>query len=258
MVTDKREAHVLFDGTLDGFMCVIYACYYEKIEPLSIQSEEKAQLALGDEPHFIATDRKRAARVLGAIRKKISDEASSKIFYAFLSEDEERFMSLLRYIRLGFSVGHMVDSHLSEDYVKHVRDLARQVGREAHLLCGFCRFAETQQGVFYCTITPKNDVLALLANHFSQRLMNLAWIIHDKRRAQAAVYDGNSFIIAAVPQDATVVYAKGEKETQELWVTFFNALAIKARMNKKLQRQLLPLYFRGNMTEFVGATRKSP
>ena len=248
--TGKPDVHVLFDGTLDGFMSVIYACYYEKIEPASIQSELRAQLALGDEPYFIETDRKRAAHVLAAIRQKISQEAASTVFYAFLSEDDERFMMLMRYIRLGFSVGHMVDSHLKEDYVKHVHKLAKAAGREAHLLYGFCRFAETKQGVYYCVVTPKNDVLSLLANHFSERLMNQAWIIHDKRRAQAAIYDGNSFIITAVPKDATVEYADDEKQIQELWVTFFNTLAIEARRNKKLQRQSLPLYFRGNMVEF--------
>jgi len=81
--------------------------------------------------------------------------------------------------------------------------------------------------------------------------MNQQWIIHDKHRNMAAVYDGREYIITGVPHNTAVEYEEGEDEIQELWVTFFNTLAIEARKNKKLQRQLLPLYFRGNMTEFT-------
>ncbi|MCL2217324.1 MAG: TIGR03915 family putative DNA repair protein [Defluviitaleaceae bacterium] len=246
-----REAAVLFDGSFDGFLSVIYAVYYEKIMPLSIQVEAQAQLSLDFEPYTISTDNEKSAKVLKAIREKISEEASVSVYYAFLAAEDSRFMAILHFIRLGFKIGHMVSSHLQEDYVREVIRMERYVGREAHLLYGFCRFAETRQGAYYCPVTPKNDVLPLLANHFSQRLMNQAWVIHDKKRGQAAIYDGNSYIIAEVPKDAEVLYADGEDETQELWVTFFNTLAIETRKNKKLQRQMLPLYFRGNMTEFA-------
>lgn len=242
----------VFDATFEGFLCVIYAIYYEKIEPQSIQPEGMEQLSLNAPPRRIETDNARAARVLKAIREKISEEAAEKVFYAFHAADEGRFLAISQYIRLGFSVSHMVDSHLHESFVRLVHKLYKSVSREAHLLYGFCRFAETKQGVFYCQVTPKNDVLELLAKHFSQRLMNRQWVIHDKRRDKAAIYDGNSYLIAAVPAgDAAVSYADGEAEIQELWVTFFNTLAISERKNAKLQKNLLPLYFRPNMTEFI-------
>lgn len=236
-------------------MSVVYAVYYDKLSPTSIQIDGREQLSLGD-LRRIETDDEKAARVFTAIRKKISPDAAYHVYYAFLSDDERRFLPMLKYIQLGFAVGHMVDSHLHESFVRDVRDFYRQVGREAHLLFGFCRFAETKQGVFYCPVTPKNDVLVLLAEHFVERLMDQAWVIHDKRRKKAAIYDGKAYVITDVPEDAKFSYAAGEEETQELWVMFFNTLAIKERKNKKLQRQLLPLYFRGNMTEFVEKSEK--
>jgi len=255
MVTGSDRAIILFDGTFDGFLCVVYAHYYDKITPVLIQRTDHAQLTLHEKLHTITTDIAKATRVLNGIRKKISQEAADRVFYAFLSEaiatDEEKYMTLLAYIKLGFKLGHMVDSHLQDDCVRMVHNFARHVGREAHLLHGFCRFAETESGVFYCQVTPKNDVLALLADHFCQRLATQPWIIHDKVRGLAAVFDGKSYVITDVPRDASVVYAPGEKETQELWVVFFENLAIEARKNPKLQRQLLPLYFRKNMTEFM-------
>lgn len=241
---------LLFDGTIEGFLCIVYAVYYEKISPISIQIEGFEQLSLDDVPRYIETNEGKAKRVYNAVREKISVEASDYIFNAFHASDNERFFAILSYIRLGFSVGHMVDSYLHKDFVRHVHKLAKNVGREAHLLYGFCRFAETKQGVFYCTVTPKNDVIQMLAVHFSQRLMNQIWVIHDKTRNKAAIYDGNTYVITKVPRDATISYADGETETQELWVTFFNTLAINERKNTKLQKQLLPLHFRQNITEF--------
>lgn len=243
------EKTLLFDGSFDGFLSLVYAVYYKKIEPKSIQSKTDTQLILGEEPHWIITDANKAAKVFTAICEKISEEAAEHIYYTFLSADEIRFLSIVSYIRLGFSVGHMVDSHLHENFVRHVQKLAKAVWREAHLLYGFCRFAETKQGVYYCKVTPKNDVLPLLALHFSRR-MNQPWVIHDKTRNQAAICDGKNYVLTPAPKNAIVEYAENEQETQELWVKFFNALAIEYRLNKKLQRQLLPLYFRGNMTEF--------
>jgi len=245
-----RPVIVTFDGSFDGFLCVVYAHYYHKVQPLIIQPADHAQLTLNEEVRHISTEPGQAARVLDGIRKKISDEAASHVYYAFLSYDDDKYMALFWYIKRGFAIGHMIDSHLTEDCVRKIHKMAQHAGREAHLLFGFCRFAETTSGVYYCEITPKNDVIAVVANHFSQRLMNQAWIIHDKKRGQAAVYNCESYVIATVPHDATFEYAPSEKETQDLWAAFFTTLAIESRKNPKLQRQLLPLYFRKNMTEF--------
>ena len=240
----------MFDGSFDGFLSVVYACYYEKLCPVNIQEASQAQLTLGAPARHIETSHNHAARVYSAIREKISQDAAQRVYYAFLSAEDDRFMTIFEYIRLGFVTGHMVDGHLQRDCVRRVHKLAGHVGKESHLLFGFCRFAETKQGVFYCKITPKNNVLSLLVEYFTQRFINQQWIIHDKRRGLAAIYDGRSCAITNVPPNAAIDCADDEEETQELWVTFFNSLTIKQRLNPKLQRQLLPLYFRKNMTEF--------
>ncbi|MCL2199579.1 MAG: TIGR03915 family putative DNA repair protein [Defluviitaleaceae bacterium] len=250
-VWDSVPRSFLFDGCFNGFLSIIHAIYYEKIEPCDIQVEGQEQLSLGVSSCFIETNDKQAERVYGAIRHKISEEAAEHVYRAFHSEDDGRFLAIMHYIRLGFRVSHMVDSHLQESFVRLVHKLSKNVWREAHLLYGFCRFSETTRGAYYCEITPKNDVLIFLVQHFCERLMNQAWVIHDKTRHKAAIYDGNSYVIAHVPTgEADFIYADGEKETQELWTVFFNTLAIKERNNPKVQRNLLPLHYRKNMTEF--------
>lgn len=246
-----RELAVVFDGSLEGFLCVVFAHYYDKINPLAIQKEGQYQNTLYAEEYYIPTDFEKASRVQRGIRKKISLQAEDYLSYAFLSEDESCYMDIFRYILLGFKLGKSVDCYLQEDFVLKVHKLARYVGREAHLLSGFSRFAETKQGVFYCSIAPKNNVLPILAEHFSDRMMNQAWIIHDKNRKQAAIYNGDHFVIGAVPKEVNLEYKDKELQVQELWRTFFNSVSIKERENKKLQRNLLPLYFRKSMLEFI-------
>lgn len=239
-----------FDGSFDGFLCIVHAFYYEKIEPLFIQSDGDYQQSLETEEYYIATDFDKAMKVLLGIRRKISVQAEDYLTFAFLATDEGRFMDMFRYVVLGFKVGRAVDDYMQLDYVLGVHKRARYVGREAHLLSGFCRFSETQSGVFYCDISPVNDVLQVLAEHFSDRMIGQAWVIHDKGRNRAAVYDSQRYIICDVPKDVQVEYVDREGLIKDLWGTFFNSVTIKSRINKKLQQNHLPLRFRKYMTEF--------
>ncbi len=241
---------VTFDGSFEGFLCVVYSFYYEKIIPLHIQPEHEYQEALDAPVHNVATDSAKAERVLGGITKKISGEAAEKIFYACLSGEDDVFMDIFRYTVLGFKVGALVDSYLQTDYVRRVHTLHKRVGHETHMLTGFCRFQETTQGAYYCAVTPKNHVLCLLAEHFADRFKSQIWVIHDKKHGLAAVYNGKEYIIREAPAGAAVDLTAGEKQIQALWKAFFDTIAIEERASYKRQRQHVALYFRKNMTEF--------
>ena len=246
----QRSLDITFDGSLEGFLCIVYAYFYDGIKPTTIQSEGDYQQSLEAEEYYIPTDIQKAQRVQRGIRDKISAEAEYSLHYAFLAEGEERFMDMFHYTLLGFKLGAEVDSHLQQDYVLGVHKRARYVGREAHLLTGFCRFSETKQGVFYCPVSPVNKVLTILADHFADRMMNQAWIIHDTKRHMAAVYDGKQYLIGEVPKTLNIELGDREEQIKNLWQTFFRSVTIKERINKNLQRNLLPLHFRKHMTEF--------
>jgi len=247
---NRRDVAILFDGSMEGFLCTIHAYYYEGVSPLIIQEEDCHQPTLDTEEYIILTNPEQAAKVQQAITKKISPSAWHYIARAFLADGEDKYMAMFRYILLGFKTGADIDDHLQQDCVLRVHKLSRQVGREAHLLTGFCRFAETKGGIYYCYINPINYVLPILAEHFSDRMMNQAWIIHDKKHGKAAVYNGETYVIADVPKTAQVQHTENEAEIQDLWVTFFNSLTIKERVNPRQQRTMLPLYFRKSMIEF--------
>jgi probable DNA metabolism protein len=248
----RKELDILFDGSFEGFLCVVYAYYYEGILPLSIQTKDEYQPSITQEEFFIVTDEERALKVQKAIGKKISHDAAHRINYAFLADAPDRFINMLRYIVFGFKVGFTIENYMNHDFVLRVHKLSREVGREGHKLVGFCRFAETDQGIYYCAVTPINYVLPILAEHFAERMINQSWIIHDKKHNKAVVYNGYEYAFVEVNADSvTPTFAGNESHIQNLWVTYFNTLAIEARKNPKLHRQMLPIKYRGNMVEFI-------
>ena len=240
----------LFDGSLDGFLSVVYADYYDRRKFAYVCEDAVYQPRLDADYIYVPTDLPRSVRVMDAVGKKISPEAQSNLCAGCLSRDENRFSALLHYIRMGFKTGASVDNRLQDPNVLQVHKLVRYIQHEAHLLCGFCRFKETAGGVYYASISPVNNALPILAEHFRERFMNQPWVIHDTGRGIAAVYDCHDYAIENVPAAANVNFSADEALFQELWKTFFDTIAIKERTNKKLQRNLIPLHFRKHVIEF--------
>ncbi|MDR1560188.1 MAG: TIGR03915 family putative DNA repair protein [Clostridiales bacterium] len=240
----------IFDGSLDGFLSVVYSCYYDKRPYDYVYEDGVYQQQLDSDYFYVPTEPARSVRVMEAIGKRVSQDAQTNVCYCCLANDKERFTSLLRYVRLGFKAGAAADNYLQDPHVLKVHKLVQYVLREAHLLTGFCRFKETKSGVYYASISPVNNALPILAEHFRERLMNQPWVIHDTARGIAAVYDCNDYRIDPVKNSPHVDCSDDEARFQELWRAFFDSVAIKERLNKDLQRNLIPLRFRKHVTEF--------
>jgi len=240
----------LFDGSLDGFLSVVYSNYYDKNNYMYVFEDAVYQQQLDAGYVYVPTDTARSVKVMDAVGIRISAEAQSNVCSACLAGDEDRFTELLYYIRLGFKIGASLDNHLEDPHVLKVHQLVQYVFHEAHLLTGFCRFKETKSGVYYASVSPVNNVLPILAEHFRERLMNQPWVLHDKARGIAAVYDCRDYVIERVPVNANVDCSQDEAFFQALWRAFFDTIAIKERLNKNLQRNLIPLHFRKHVTEF--------
>ena len=141
---------------------------------------------------------------------------------------------------------------LADPYVNKVAKLALRVKREYHHYFGFIRFREISGMFLLAQIQPENDILPLLAPHFSNRFPNENWVIYDEGRQKALCYGkGTECVIKKevrlqIPRNA--IGDRGEYE--ELWRAFCDSVSIEARHNEKLQKQMLPLRFRNNMPEF--------
>ncbi|MDR2902989.1 MAG: TIGR03915 family putative DNA repair protein [Clostridiales bacterium] len=249
---DRRTVGLTIDGSFEAFLCVIHAFYYEKIMPAHIVDEALYQPTLGTAYLHIKTDPEKAAAVTEGIRKKISADCLQYLYCAFLNKDEQRYMDLFHYVVAGFKTGRAIDRYEQWQSVLNTHKYARNTLNEAHFFKEFIRFKKTVSGVFYARVEPENHVLPLIADHFASRMIDERFMIHDVRRRLAVVYDTAEWAIFDIPANAeTVVTLAGdETDFQDLWITFFNAVAVEERISKKRQRNILPLRYRKNMTEF--------
>lgn len=157
---------------------------------------------------------------------------------------------------LNSSAGARVLHDLANPYIHRIFTLSRATYAEAHHLMGFLRFSELENGVLFSTIHPKNNALPFLAEHFTDRLPQENFIIYDETRQTAAVHSaGKNFMLvdaSDLNQDILKRYSGQELEYRALWQTFFESIAIKARINPGLQANNIPKRFWGDTIELRG------
>jgi len=252
------------DGSVDGIFTAIYKAYdmrygHEFIKIVEKETEGSMNYELFSEYIDIPTDHELAAKVAKSVRTKISREAYESVVRAALSCTVGRADVIYRFLILGFHMGKDVMNHLSNDVVNHIFAMNRNVGMETHHLSGFLRFSEVGEGVLLSIIRPKNNVVSLLAPHFADRLNNEDFIIYDEGRGWAAVHRKNTETVMMQLDEEAVkaiqTTKSEEEEYQQLWKAFYHSICIKERENYELQRNNLPLRFRGYMTEFQNVTQ---
>ncbi|MDD3172952.1 MAG: TIGR03915 family putative DNA repair protein [Herbinix sp.] len=250
----------LCDDSIDGIFTAIYLAWNSKYGHSNIKIEEKSDgskysnIEMFSEYIAVDTDYSLAKKVSSSIKNKISDEAYEMVYRVALSDNCGKADLIYRFLILGFSVGSKITQHLSNDVVNNVFRINKNVNNEAHHLFGFIRFSEQENGLLTSIIHPQNNVLTLITPHFADRLPQESFLIYDENRKIAAFHvPGNPWILAEIPEidrDNMKKISFGEDEYRDLWKAFYNHIAIKERINPKLQRSNLPLRFRRDMTEF--------
>jgi len=256
-----QNKHIyLCDNNIDGIFTAIYLAWSSRYGHANIKIEEKyegskfANIELFAEYIVVDTDISLSAKVANAIRKKISEEAFEIVCRVALSDYEGKADLIYRFLILGFAIGPSITEHLSNEVVNMMFKLDRNVSREVHHFLGFIRFSQQENGLLISVINPKNNVLALVTPHFADRLSQEKFMIYDEKRKLASVHiPGKPWILAQVPelnQEGLENVSIREDEYRDLWKAFFTHIAIKERINPRLQRNNLPLRYRSNMTEF--------
>lgn len=154
---------------------------------------------------------------------------------------------------LALPEGAKVLEYLSEPCISCILELCRQTANEGHHLLEFLRFSELKSGILFAQIHAKNDVLPILATHFTDRLPLENFIIYDASHQMAAVHKSSKdYLIvdaSSLNLDLTKEYSSEEDGFRKLWCTFFDSIAIEARKNPKLQSQNIPKRFWNDTVE---------
>lgn len=241
----------LYDGTYDGFLCCVFESFEKKEIPVAIEPYGEEQFTLFT-VREITTDPEKAERVKRSIPAKISLEAKELIEKAFLSNMREKELHILYFMRLGYKYGKKASEMLDHIDVAALKKAALSLEREAHLLTGFVRFSD-YGGVLLAQITPKNNVLPLLASHFCDRFSTETFMIYDKTHKIALIHQNGRKEFVRVEHLEPPPSNPEEEQYRALWRKFYDTIGIEGRYNPRCQQTHLPLRYRENMTEFQPA-----
>lgn len=236
----------------------MYDAYAGKLgyENIKLQIADGTDLELFADYIEVNPDAEKSAKVLRTIRREMGLEAHDCICQAAESWDYRKADAIYRTIVLGLHLPKKqnVMHCLTKDYVCTVAELAKKTWNEAHRLMGFVRFTELSGGILYADIHPENNVLPLIAPHFANRYPEENWVIYDERREYFAIHRSKSGWILLegmkVTAEVKEQLSAEEDDYRQMWKAFLKSVAIEARKNGELQKQLLPLKFRDRMTEF--------
>ena len=235
-----------YDGSFEGFLCSVACC----LEQGDVQPEFLPDGG-AEEQGLFAGEIVDVATVRGRFVKTVSRDAFATASYAYHSRKAGIEELVFRYLLLGLDQGRLLEGMLTVEPVWSVGRIARKVSHEAHKFKGFVRFREVTEGFLYAVIEPEADVLPLIAPHFTERVGDRPWMIHDLRRRQAAVYDLRNWrLVDGVEQTGEPGMTPAEQEYAALWQRYFQRHAIPERHNPGLQQKHVPLRYRKHLTEF--------
>lgn len=265
------------DGSVNGIFTAIYRAWEIGTSKTAVSVSGCEDMELFSEYRYFESDEAVAAKVADTIKSKLSAEIYSQIYSAALSCASDRGNIIYRFLIDAFRTGPGIVDHLANPYVMRIFQLDRNVTHEAHQFTGFLRFGkhEDNSGSFYIArFDPMNNVLDLVSNHFADRMLNDNWIIADTKRNICSLHKTGSrhYIITDISDDALNKLIESTRENtaadthtppsrtcppysnetiEELWEIFRTSVAVKPRLNEKLQQQLMPLRYRTYMNTYT-------
>ena len=251
----------LCEDSIEGIFSALYLAWSErnghKNNYIKIKKKEFGyNLEFFTEYVEVENFEEHVVKVSLAIKQKISMEAYEWVCRCVCSEKEEKGDYIYRFLILGFEYGKNIIKYIQHPDVVPIFQMNREIGREIEHYYGFLRFTQLENGILYAKIAPKNNIITLIAPHFSDRLSNENWIIHDEKHQKAVLHEKQkSFFLIEGKENIFTriensVKSTKEEEVEQLWKQFVSTISIKERKNIELQQKMLPQKFRSYMVEF--------
>lgn len=258
----------LCEDSIDGIFTAIYDAWNSHYghKNIYILSKEPENYELFCNYISVKTDLKKSQKVSNTIKERcglkvwnffceaaMAYEKNSAANTSCLSKADALYRSLL--YAFSMEKPENIINCLQNPYVLYLFELSRSVSNEAHHLLGFLRFKELQNSVLFAEIHPKNFVLPILGNHFSDRLPQENFMIYDVNRKLALIHRkgiSDFFLADASKLNENMLhqYSKKEQNYQKLWCGFFESITIEARKNPALQKKNIPKRFQKDAVEF--------
>ncbi len=246
MDTDKRMRILVCEDSVEGILTAVHEAFISRYGHAyqRIVIGPAVNMDLFSDIYTIEPDMDKASRVVEAIVRSISDYAWQMVWQAAEADSEDKGDVIYRFLILGFANGSRILNAMTRPEVMRLHQLSRAVSRETQRLYGFLRFQELENHILYGKLLSKHHVGTFLANHFTDRLPQEHWIIHDPDRDEVWVHQaGNDWIYISHPDfkvDPEAMLSAAEYDFKAWWETFRESIAIRERTNPRLQMQMMP------------------
>ena len=240
---------LVYDGTFEGFLSLVYEVYYKKLKPTKIYKTLPNEIIF-EEILEIQTSEENSTKVLKAIKTKFPKPIVEKILNIFMCDSRAFEVALLEFIIIGFKDTKQL-FNINNSSVFYLSNLEKELFKNVHKMYAFVRFEELDDDTLYAKLECKFNVVYFLAKHFLKRFNNQNFIIHDINRKIAFIKTKDDYSIQEVAFFDEPNYSTNEEKFQKLWKRFFKGVTIEERINPKLQQQLVPLIYRTYMSEFL-------
>jgi len=246
-----------YDNTFPGFLSAVFEVWDRGRLPARIVPNDVIP-GLFDESIDVSTANNRSERVWKGIERIGGKSLCRRFLHVFLSREtgvEDLMLSILQQL---FHENRNVINDLTLEEVLRFTQLERKVLREVHRLYMFLRFEQAADGIWFAPVEPKYDILPMTLNHFKSRFADQHWLIYDTRRGYGFSYDTKSVEEVTIDQPVfdkatgnlpSEAKSRDEQQWQEMWRSYFKYIAIKERINPRLQRQFMPKRFWKYLTE---------
>ncbi len=245
-----------YDGSFEGVLSAIFDAYTSRNFPGALLRRGEIPPLHAASEHTVITDAAKSRRVFSGLERRISPEARKALMRAWFSEEPGCDFLIFQYLRVIFDTPEQRPLPYMNEYVRQVREAARRVSREAERLRGFARFQKTKQGVYFCAVSPRHNVIPLLIPYFRDRLGDQQWILYDAGRGHGIYYDTERLheVCPDIPllsggRLEEALLADDESLFQNVWKGYYSATAIPERKNTRLQARCMPRRFWPYLTE---------
>lgn len=245
------------DDSIDGIFSGVYDAWASRYGHKNIRLSSQANETLSLFHTYLAvhTDCEKSRKVSRTLIRRLGVDFYETICRCAMADGSLRKLSMDKanavyqaiVMALALPEGERVLEYLGEPCMACLFELCRQTSNEGHHLLEFLRFSELKNGILFSVIHPKNDVLPILANHFTNRLPLENFMIYDATHRTAVVHSaGKDYMIvdaSSLNMDLTKELSPDEAHFRSLWCAFFETIAVEARENAKLQIQNIPKRF---------------
>lgn len=251
------------EDSIDGIFTAVYDAWASRLghKNIRLSCAQNEDMALFCEYIAVATDYEKSRKVSHTLRARLGMHFYETICRSAMADAHCRKLCMDKanavyqaiVMALALPEGANVLEHLGEPCISCIFELCRQTSNEAHHLLEFLRFSELTNGILFAQIHPKNDVLPILAEHFTNRLPLENFILYDASHQTAALHRAGQSYLIADASSFRPAFANGHSAREEifrkLWRAFFDTIAIEERKNLKLQMQNIPKRFWADTVE---------